>query len=155
MNTLVSQINIVGAIRGRRINISHVYTVEDVMGAGIQSPDVPTSTNNAYTGGGVYGGGYVPQLDVPSPDYLMMSNKSTSRDANIDINNDDESISVSVALPALSFMVIPKAQAGGVFNYQASNSITSLLGIDSIEVGVDSDRVTPVVEVLAAQNQAS
>jgi hypothetical protein len=155
MGTITSTINITGVVRGRRIGIAHSFTEEDILYAGIASPDSPKSQNGVYSGGDLFGGALMPTFDVPSPSYVMLSNKSVSRPANCAITSDTPSISQDVALFPNQFTIFMSNGDSEAFNVDSSSGETTLYAIDSIDVGSLANGAAPVVEVFAASKQAS
>ena len=155
MGTITSTINITGVVRGRRIGIAHSFTEEDILYAGISSPDSPKPSNGAYVGGDLFGGGTMPSFNVPSPSYVMLSNKSVSRSAVCAITSDTPSVSQDVTLFPNQFTIFMSNGDSEAFNVDSSSGETALYAIDSIDVGVLGSGVTPVVEVFAASKQAS
>ena len=156
MGTITSTINITGVVRGRRIGIAHSFTEEDILYTGISSPDSPKASNGAYSGGDAFAiTAIMPKFDVPSPSYVMLSNKSISRPANCAITSDTPSVVQDVALFPNQFTIFMSNGDSEAFNVDSSSGETALYAIDSIDVGVLGSGVTPVVEVFAASKQAS
>lgn len=70
MSTLTSTIAITGTINGRSINISHTYTNEDIIDAGVMSEE-GVGQQHIATGGDASNNSYI----QANPEYLAMVNK--------------------------------------------------------------------------------
>lgn len=74
MADLVSTLTISGSVNGKKINVSHTYTMEDVYDAGTHDREA-LAVGNIYTGN--TGGGNEICFNQDTPNYFMCVNKDT------------------------------------------------------------------------------
>ena len=75
MANLVSTLTISGSVNGKKINVSHTYTMEDVYDAGTHDRSVLSVSPSIYSGDNP--GGNEITFNQDTPNYFMIVNKDT------------------------------------------------------------------------------
>ncbi len=144
MADLTSTLTISGSVNGKKINVSHTYTMEDVYDAGTHDREA-LSAASIYTGDS--GGGNEINFLQDTPNYFMCVNK--------DSHGVTKAIIGSVELYLTPGMFYTTSGTAGLVLSTASATSIALVDVSSVVVNSVTPFPAGSVQLLVAFNGAS